>query len=240
MNGEIELLGLTKIFCNTCNHETKHDIKSTHDRAYEEINSDYGHAHLVYYEYYKYRFLICRGCDTATLEERYTCSGMNDFNGEEIYSDEYSPLRKNLGQRTPLRFIHIDKKLNETYNEIIKAHSQGLGIVSAMGIRALLEGICVVEGIDDKKAYGLAKKIDALKSESKVPDSIIEGLKSIKFIGDDAAHRLTSTEKNNIGLSIDLLEALLTNLYEAKFDLEHKAGLVEKAHNMSKAQSELP
>lgn len=239
MDGEIELSEITKIFCNTCKYETKHDVKSTHDRAYQEIHEDYGQEYFGYYEYYEYRFLICRGCDTATLEEKFTCAGMHDGNGEDIYSSEYNPLRKNLGQRKPMRFLHIDKKLNETYNEIIKAHLQGLGIVTAMGIRALLEGICVVEGIDDTKAYGLAKKIDKLKSESKVPESIIEGLQSIKFIGDDAAHRLTSTEKNNISLSIDLLEALLTNLYEAKFDLEHKAELVKKAHN-NKVPSELP
>ncbi len=31
------------------------------------------------------------------------------------------------------------------------------------------------------------------------------------------------------------MEALLTQLYEAKFDLEHKADLVRKVHNMKNA-----
>ncbi len=226
---------IKKIFCNTCRYETKHEVKSTHECSYREVIEDRGREFLGYCEDYEYRFLICRGCDTATLEEKWTCSGMNDNDGNDIYTYEHSPKRKNLGVRESKRFVHIDKKLNETYKEIIIAHQQGLGIVTSMGIRALLEGICVIEGVDDKQAWGLGKKIEALKDSANIPDSIVDGLKGIKFIGDDAAHRLNATDKNSIRLSIDLLEALLTHLYEAKFELQQKADLVKKAHNKANA-----
>ena len=148
---------------------------------------------------------------------------MQNENGNDLYSFNYYPERKNSSNRKSMDFIHIDHKLNSTYKEIIKAFNHGLFIVCAMGIRALLEGICFTEGIDDKKAFGLEKKIKTLKEISNIPDSIIEGLMSIKFIGDYAAHRLEQTSKEELGLAIDVLEALLTNLYEAKFDLERKA-----------------
>ena len=92
-----------------------------------------------------------------------------------------------------------------------------------MGIRALLEGICVEEGIIDDVAYNLGKKIEKLKTKHDIPDSIIEGIEGLKFIGDDAAHKLSSSDKNTLLISIELLEALLTHLYEAKFNLQHKA-----------------
>lgn len=220
-----------KIYCNTCKGETNHDIKFSHDQSYHEKYEDHGQEFIGYYEETEYHFLVCRGCDTATLEEKWTCAGMYDQNGDEIYSYNYYPKRKNLGEREIKRFNHVDKKLNETYKEIITASQQGLGIVTAMGVRALLEGICVLEGIDDKKAWGLDKKIEHLKDVSNMPGSIIDGLKGIKFIGDDAAHRLNATDKNSLNIAIDLLESLMAHMYEAKLDLEHKAEILKKTHN---------
>lgn len=220
-----------KIYCNTCKGETNHDIKSTHDQSYHEEFEDHGQRFLGYYEETEFRFLVCRGCDSATLQEKWTCAGMQDHNGDEIYSYNYHPKRKNLGEREVKKFHHVDKKLNDSYKEIITAFQQGLEIVTAMGVRALLEGICVIEGIDDKAAWGLAKKIEKLKDSSNIPDSIIDGLNGLKFIGDDAAHRLNATDKQTLSLSIDLLESLLTHLYEARIDLERKAEMVRKTHN---------
>lgn len=228
------MTGIKKIYCNTCKGETKHDIKYSHDRSYHEEYEDHGQKFLGYYEETEYGFLVCRGCDTATLEEKWRCAGMHDHNGDDIYSYSYYPKRKNLGEREIKRFHHVDKKLNETYKEIITSFQQGLGIVSAIGVRALLEGICVLEGIDDKKAWGLAKKIDHLKEVASIPDSIIDGLKGIKFVGDDAAHRLNPPDKHSLSLSIDLLESLMTHMYEAKLDLEYKAEMLKKAHNKKK------
>lgn len=220
-----------KIYCNTCKGETNHDVKSTHDQSYHEEFEDHGQRFLGYYEQTEYRFLVCRGCDSATLQEKWTCSGMHDHNGDDVYSYNYHPKRKNLGEREAKKFHHVDKKLNDSYKEIITAFQQGLGIVTAMGVRALLEGICVIEGIDDNVAWGLAKKIEKLKGAPNIPDSIIDGLNGLKFIGDDAAHRLNATDKHTLSLSIDLLESLLTHLYEARIDLERKAAMVRETHN---------
>ena len=190
------VLKTKKIFCNTCKYETNHDEKSNHDRLCEEFLEE-GYR---YYENFNYLFLVCRGCDTATIEESYNCSGMHDYNGNDVYSLTYFPPRNNSISREIKKFLHIDKKLNDTYKEIIAAYRQGLGIVTAMGVRALLEGICVAEGVNDNRARGLSQKIEVLKSEAKVPESIIDGLKGITFIGNDAAHRLAVAEKYVLGL----------------------------------------
>jgi hypothetical protein len=226
-----EMTDRTKIYCNTCKGETNQDIKSTHDQSYYEEYEDHGQNFLGYYEETEYRFLVCRGCDTATLEEKWTAAGMRDQNGDNIYSYNYHPKRKNLGEREIKKFHHVDKKLYETYKEIISAFQQGLRIVTAMGVRALLEGICVLEGINDQDAWGLAKKIDKLKEVSNIPISIIDGLKGIKFVGDDAAHRLKACDKQSLSSAIDLLESLMIHMYEAKIDLERKAEIMMKTHN---------
>lgn len=159
---------------------------------------------------------------------------MNDHDGDTAYSCSYYPQRKSLGERDIKTFHHVDGKLNDAYKEVVVAFQQGLGIVTAMGIRALLEGICVVEGIDDKKTRQLAVKIDHLKDSSGIPESIIDGLKGINFIGNDAAHRLTKTDKLSLSSSIDLLESLMAHLYETKADLISKSDTMVMVHQSSK------
>jgi hypothetical protein len=224
---ENERLNKVKIYCNSCGRETNHDVKSTHEQSYEEIYDNCGQKFLSYYENTQYGFLVCRGCDTATLEEQWTCSGMYE-NEEQVYAYDYHPKRKNLGGRQAKRFHHVDKKLDDTYKEIITAFQQGLAIVTAMGVRALLEGVCVLEGIDDQVTRSLAKKIEKLKEVSNMPNGIIDGLNSLKFIGDDAAHRLSVADKDTLSLSIDLLESLLNHMYEARGELERKAEMIKK------------
>jgi len=226
---------IKKLHCNTCKHDTNHKFLSESIREYAEF-ADYEEHHLIFHEKFHYKFWACMGCDTALIQEIYSHSGMTDYEGNNIYEYTYYPERTNTSKRKAKKFLHIDENLKSTYNEIIKANNLNLEIVLAMGIRALLEGICVIEKIDDKKAYKLYKKIELLKTESNIPDSIINGLKSLKFIGDDAAHRLIKTSKYNINLAIDLLEALLTHLYEAKFDLEQKAKRVCEADIKSTIQ----
>lgn len=212
-----------KIFCNTCRNDTHHEMKYQHTRDYSE--PEYlpdGSVVRGWYENYKYSLWVCLGCDTGTLVEMYHCAGMYDDSGE-VYSTDYHPPRKNTSDRLPKKFLHIDKKLKSAYEEIITSYKHGLYIICSMGIRALLEGICVHEGITDTEARSLNGKITKLKDNNRIPESIIDGLKQLKPIGDDAAHRLDVASQHYIGFAIDLLEALLTQLYEAKFDLELKA-----------------
>jgi hypothetical protein len=162
---------------------------------------------------------------------------MYDDEGNDVYSTTYSPERNNKYIREPKYFLHIDDKLKTTYIEIVKASNNNLNTVCSMGIRALLEGVCIQEGISDQDAWGLKKKIEFLKEKNNIPEGIIEALMSLKFIGDDAAHRLMPSDKDGIILSINVIEALLTHLYEAKFDLAQKAALVCKAHNRKMQQT---
>ena len=213
-----------KEFCNTCKNETNHEERYTHKKNYSEPHYlPDGSIIEGWYESYKYSFLVCLGCDTGMLIEKYTNSSMYDENGS-FYIVDYHPSRTNSSDLVSKKFFHVDKKLKSAYEEIIVSYNHGLYIVCSMGIRALLEGICACEGIEDKKpTKTLNEKIIKLKENNRVPSEIIDGLKELKPIGDDAAHRLDVASKHHIGLAVELIEALLTHLYEAKFDLEIKA-----------------
>jgi len=218
-----------KLHCNTCNIETNHKLLNSHKRDVSEMETVRGQDRPTgWYENWKYDFLICKGCDTATLVENYHSAGMFNQDGDEYYLTFFHPERTNKDYRSPKMFQHLDNKLNAIYLEIIKSHNLKLEIITAMGLRALLEGICLEENITDKVAYNLTGKVAELESSGNIPSGIIGGLTSLKFLGDDAAHSLNSSDLRSINLAIDLLEALLTHLYEAKFDLQHKAELMKR------------
>ncbi|HHC7296831.1 DUF4145 domain-containing protein [Vibrio campbellii] len=222
-------LEIKKLHCNCCERATNHELKYTHEYSDHEEDIHNGERVLCWWEETSFSLWVCRGCDTPCIEEAYTNSGMYDHQGETIHDYSYHPKRT-YHHKKPQKFVYIDAKLNSLYKEIIQAYNLGLGVPTAVSIRSLLEGICIDQGITDDKFWKFEKKIEALQSESNIPESIIEGLKSIKFIGDDAAHRLSAPDKYVLQLAIDLLEALLTNLYEAKFELQQRAQQIKLVH----------
>ena len=92
-----------------------------------------------------------------------------------------------------------------------------------MSIRSLLEGICINQGITDDIYWKFQTKLKKLNDIVGMPDSVVDGLLKIKFIGDGAAHRLATPNREVISLAIDLLEALMLHLYDAKFELANKS-----------------
>ncbi len=165
---------------------------------------------------YFYNLWICQGCDTATLQEACTAKKLIK-NKKAILTYEFHPKRLKDGLHKKLFSLHF--KLGILYNEVIESYNNGLVTLCSIGLRALLEGICVDKGITDSMAWGLDKKIDKLGETQNVPASIAKNLKSFKFIGDDAAHRLEVPEPEDLRLSIEVMEELMTFLYS----LDYKA-----------------
>ena len=206
------------IKCNTCNLQTNHELKAVHIRhVEEEDNSNSPFAQPSWWIDYEYRFWVCLGCDTAILQELLT--PMND---SDLTESTFYPSRRG-GYLDVKNFIQLDDKLKAVYREVVQSYNTGLKIVCGMGLRALLEGICVNKGITDKKAYGLEAKLGKLEEYTHLPSNIVESLYSFKFIGDDAAHRLESTSKEELKLGIEVMEDLLNFLYDVEYKLTSKA-----------------
>jgi len=77
----------------------------------------------------------------------------------------------------------------------------------------LIEGICL-----DKNIAGnnLKTKIGGLNSI--IGQRLADGLHSIRFLGNDAAHELEEPYKNETALAINVCEGLLEFLYESALE----------------------
>lgn len=220
--------GTRRIYCNTCRIETNHKLETTHSRYVsasqmqqfqfvEEVRLD---VPLCFENdaVFVYGLWICQGCGTATLQEACTAKELVSDNGFQVaWTYDFHPRRLKEGWQK--KSFSMPLKLGITYQEVVESFNAGLVTLCSIGLRALLEGICVDKGITDELAWGLEKKIDKLGESGYIPVDIAKSLRSFKFIGDDAAHRFEVPEIEDIKLAIEVMEDLLTFLYS----LDYKA-----------------
>jgi hypothetical protein len=209
------------IRCNTCNWQTNHELRAIQISHNDDADGDYDRnnpfSQPSWWIDTEYRLWACLGCDTAVLEivEIYNGIGYQSFS-------TYYPSRKS-DHLVPKHFVQLDKKLQAIYREIIESYNAQLKITCSMGLRALIEGICIDKGITDKDAFGLEAKLGKLGEKGLMPNNIVDSLYSFKFIGDDAAHRLEAPSQQELKLAIDVMEDLLNFLYEMEYKLAAKA-----------------
>jgi len=221
---EVNMGSIKKIYCNTCRSDTNHEVIATHQRHYDEIEGEHTlYPQRVFWEEWRYRVWVCRGCDTTALEEAYTCDGMHHPDKDEyVYDSTYYPQRERFALRKR-HFRHLDSKLQAVYTEVIATFNADAKIACAMCLRALLEGVCINKGITDKVAWGLEKKLRKIEEGNHLPHNIVASLLSFKFIGDDAAHKLLSATRKELEASIEVMGDLLNFLYEVEYELVSKA-----------------
>lgn len=162
-----------------------------------------------------YYLWVCCGCDSATFQID------ADVNGFGPETDFYP--RRSSNNRSVKQFLQLKENLKSVYREVIECFNARLRLTCAMGLRALLEGICIDRGILDKEAWGLEAKLDKLDEGKHLPSNIVESLHSFKFLGDHAAHRLEAPKQDELELAVDVMEDLLNYLYEREYSLTTKA-----------------
>jgi hypothetical protein len=200
----------THIFCNWCRNETNHNLKAEHYMDYPNYNPD---GSLGFVERLGSRFWICAGCDRGTLEEFY----IFDVTNEDYVSmtDQYYYPERTKHHVKDKKFNQLPKKLTVIYQETIRANNNSLNVLCALGIRALLEGICADKGIT---GGNLETKINNMVNIP-LPQNIVTNLHSLRFIGNEAAHELAAPSSEELKLAIEICEDLLNYLYE----LDYKA-----------------
>jgi len=243
-----------KIYCNVCSGFTNHNFFGSHSADYEEAENHNGELRYVYYEKSIYKFWVCKGCDTAILEDYYTNIGMTAEDGENVYESIFWPPRNNLKPKnvvlksknfTGLRNDSLTKPydivdlvtpcdIEKAYNETIQAFNYDLSMLCAIGIRALLESVCIKQGITDAQGFGLKAKLKELKKQEHLPENIVEGLSNLKFIGDKAAHKLITPTKQELQLGIEIIEDILNRLYEIDYTIINKINKL--SHHIEKGK----
>lgn len=178
----------TKLRCLSCRTVTHHELRFIHpssfvyDDAYDPATTFEQPDH---WELRSYRLWVCAGCESARLEivsQEFTSYEPEPDPEISIFYPEYE-----AGKLTPKRFTQLSHELQNIYQEVIVSYNNNLHTLCAIGLRALLEGICVDRGIKD---WGLEKKLEKLRIDNHLPSNIVDALYRLKIMGDESAHRL--------------------------------------------------
>ncbi|MCP4640309.1 MAG: DUF4145 domain-containing protein, partial [bacterium] len=140
----------------------------------------------------------------------------NDDNLEENpCTEELQPNERlypdRLGGREPMPgHDSLPVKTKRIYLETLKALNVQTPILAAIGLRALIESICLEQ---KTTATNLAKGIDELAQMGLLSDKQAEFLHNHRFMGNEAAHEIVAPKPEHLIAATDIAETLLKTIY---------------------------
>jgi hypothetical protein len=202
------------VWCNKCGGPRTHELKYTHCGQEGDPSED------RYFEQWTDSLWVCCGCESVVLVHRWEMVGAEGEPGApQPEVSVYPP--STYGKKHPKYFIKLSKPLSKLYKEVVKAFNSGSMLLCTIGLRALIEGICIDKGITTGK---LEQKIDGL-SQFFPNKTLIDSLHGFRFTGNDAAHDLEAMYPTEASDAIEVMEDLLNFLY----DFDCKASRIKNA-----------
>lgn len=216
-----------KIYCNSCHGTTNHEIVKHEER---EIHDD--EAQAVFYD--SWDILKCLGCETISF--RHLSSDSESYDpetGENYETVRLYPIRsdKSLAIKP---YYNVPTIVRNIYRETLDAYNNGLNLLCAGGLRAIIESICSHENIKDGpvekelkdgttkivRSKDLMGKINGLQEKGIITKKQMAILHEHRYLGNDALHSLDAPHKKVLGTAIEIIENVLDLLYE----IDQKAG----------------
>lgn len=195
-----------KYFCRNCkglrNHSVIHQVKT-------KGGDDEGYFQWIR----NYSIIQCLGCENVSFLDVYGDTEMvaNNDNGEPDYYFSKNIYPYYLEKSNELESQqYIPEAIRLIYGETIAAFKSDSYILTAGGLRAIIEAIC--NHLQIKKG-NLAERIDLLHNKGHLTLSESKRLHSIRFLGNDALHEIEKPEKDHLYILLDIVNHLLANLF---------------------------
>lgn len=192
--------------CSRCNVKTNHKVHTIIKLSWEE--PEYAIQGIDFYE-----TISCLGCEDISFRLASSNSDDMDYDeeGKITYLETEIIYPSRLMGRSPLQEIYsLPEKIRNIYKETHSALTSRLKILASVGIRALVEAICLEE-----KAAGinLEKKIDNLVEKGVLTKSNALTLHKTRFLGNRSAHEIEAATDDELEVAFDILENLLKTVY---------------------------
>ena len=191
-----------KVFCGECCKETNQNIL-----CQRQINS---HPEDPYDWCKTHYFCQCAGCDAYNYAVAFCGEDDWDPITGEVHT-HWKTYPTSAGERTSIEGVyHFPIKVAGIYLEIISAINSQLLILSAIGLRTLIEAICKDQGM---VGNNLVQLIDGLAQNGILAKRHADILHSHRFLGNVAAHELKKAKPTEILAALEISENMLKTLY---------------------------
>ena len=167
-----------------------------------------------------YEIVQCNVCNFISVRKEYSDDTFVDFdeNGEPFHTciESRYPNIIASSKLKDYNISHIPSICRKIYEETEFSLASNQVLLSAMGLRALIESICNSQeqfGNIRFKSDNLYGKINKLVEDKKLTEESGEILHKIRGIGNESTHELKSSNINHLKIAFDIIENLLLMLY---------------------------
>jgi hypothetical protein len=191
----------TNVYCSKCAQETWHKIVFSLDRTKEE-QSENGNFDYIDRQY---QIIECNGCENVSFRETMCSDLIIDTLGiqETLYPNREFHLPMDNFNLLPPKVKHI-------YHEIVKSINSKAFILSAIGLRTLIEAVCIDRKVEYEKLY---QGISALVKSGYLSKNQADYLHDQRFMGNDAAHLAEAPKEKAIIGAFSIAETILKTIY---------------------------
>ena len=191
--------------CATCRIKTNHTVVLSVD-VRQEV---YGGEIMGWTSFQTVR---CLGCESFSF--RRTHANTEDFSfddGDKILNEtvEVYPPRA-VGRQKLDGSGLLPSRIRDIYDETYKAVCSELPILSAVGIRALVEAVCREENAQGRT---LETQIDDLVNKRVLGRSGADVLHKLRIMGNKSVHEMKRHDIRTLGTAFDVVENLLREVY---------------------------
>lgn len=192
-----------KVLCAECKKVTNHNIIKEHQASGDAYDGE-----IQWWA--NYQVIECLGCDEVSF--RQISSSSEDYNPQTGKQEIYEILYPDRADgRAPMEDSDLfPVKTKRVYRETLKALNNQTPLLTAIGLRALIESICIEQKV---KAKNLAKGIDELVGMGLLSEKQAEFLHNHRFMGNEAAHEMVAPKPEHLVAAIDIAETLLKTIY---------------------------
>lgn len=212
-----------RVLCPGCKRDTRHIVlQSVEQRGREDIEEDF----WIDWEA-TYQIIQCQGClQVSFIEKRSNSEDWDHGIGRPIIRENRYP-KCSVSTLHMKNFFGVPLKLKRIYREILDCYNNEIFTMCAVGLRAIVEGICnemqITDGPVDVNKRGKLITIRKRNIEGKIAGLHEKGVLSKKdseilhehrFMGNEAVHELASPLAEELKLAIEIIEHVLENVFE--------------------------
>lgn len=196
--------------CIQCKTNIRHEVLV--DISYSKDEAD------ILTLYYNHKILCCINCDSITYKNKTVNSEDvyqigEEYDGTPIYEDnaqiQLYPIRDEETAFSKEFEKILPIEIYSTYEEVIIALNNKMPLLTALGLRTLLEQIIKYFGESDD----LGVILNQFEKDGFISTKQRELLDNIRYLGNDAAHRADSKSRKDLILHLKVLENLIHQLF---------------------------
>lgn len=198
-------------FCNRCKDETNHTCLYSKKISVTFESDDSRHPDMV--EKKDYMVVQCKGCNHVSFLLRESGSFYTDSEGNPDFIEFNFPEHSSQDDAKFLAYDEqelLPSQLASLYDELQGAFENDSNKLAGVGLRMLVEAICIEQGIGGRN---LKLRIEKLHDTGLISKNEIPILDKLREVGNASVHGIKSFSIDKLGYALEILNHVLKSIY---------------------------